>query len=267
MTVAFFALFGFVFMITMCFQFILGYSPFSTGLRTLPVAISMGTASVLGTKLAVRVGNKAVVSTGLLMMAVAFVWISRSSGETPYLETVFQMLVTAGGMGLTSAPATEAIMGVVPKEKAGVGSAINDATRELGGTLGVAVIGSVFTSIYVNTITTSQAATMLAPEVIARAKESVGGALIAANGLAGSDPAGARALASAANTAFFDGFTVGCMVAAAVALVGALFAARFLPARPTETDDELADLAAGSDTDAITAERELVLPPIAGPGA
>ena len=248
-TVAFFALFGFVFMITMYFQFIHGYSPFSTGLRTLPVAISMGTASILGTKLAVRIGNKAVVSTGLLMMAVAFVWISRSSAETPYLETVFQMLVTAGGMGLTSAPATEAIMGVVPKEKAGIGSAINDATRELGGTLGVAVIGSVFTSIYVNTITTSQAAATLPPDVMTRAKDSVGGALIAAKSLAGSDPAGAQALTRAANTAFFDGFTIGCMVAAAVALAGALFAARFLPARPTETDghgdgDVLDDLAA-----------------------
>jgi EmrB/QacA subfamily drug resistance transporter len=239
-TVAFFALFGFVFMITMYFQFMHGYSPFSTGLRTLPVAISMGTASVVGVQLAVRFGNKAVVSTGLLMMAVAFVWISRSSAETPYIETVFQMLVTAGGMGLTSAPATEAIMGVVPKEKAGIGSAINDATRELGGTLGVAVIGSVFTSIYVHTIATSQAAATLAPEVIVRARESVGGALIAADGLASSDPAGAQALARAANQAFFDGFTIGCMVAAGVAFAGALFAARFLPARPTETGDDLA---------------------------
>jgi EmrB/QacA subfamily drug resistance transporter len=262
-TIAFFALFGFIFMITMYFQFMQGHSPLSTGIRTLPVAISLGAASILGTKLAVRIGNKAVVSTGLLMMAIAFVWISRSSAETPYVETVFQMLVTAGGMGLTSAPATEAIMGVVPKEKAGVGSAINDATRELGGTLGVAVIGSVFTSIYVHTIATSQAAATIAPDVITRAKESVGGALIAASALETSDPVGAGALARAADQAFFDGFTVGCLVAAAVALVGAVFAALLLPARPTETDSNgLEDVPV--DGNDITGDRELI--PSMAPG-
>jgi EmrB/QacA subfamily drug resistance transporter len=256
-TIAFFALFGFIFMITMYFQFMHGYGPLSTGIRTLPVAFSLGAASILGTKLAVRIGNKAVVSTGLLMMAIAFIWISRSSAETPYIETVFQMLVTAGGMGLTSAPATEAIMGVVPKEKAGIGSAINDATRELGGTLGVAVIGSVFTSIYVHTIATSQAAATIAPDVITRAKESVGGALIAASALEGADPVGAGALARAADQAFFDGFTVGCLVAAAVALVGAVFAALLLPARPTEIDSNgLEDIPV--DGDDITGDHELI---------
>jgi EmrB/QacA subfamily drug resistance transporter len=232
-TVAFFTLFGFIFMITMYFQFLHGYGPFSTGLRTLPVAFSMGGASLLGTTLAVRIGNKAVVSTGLLMMAVGFLWVSRSSATTPYLETVFQMIVTAGGMGLTTAPATEAIMGVVPKEKAGIGSAVNDATRELGGTLGVAVIGSVFTSIYGHAIVTSRAVTALGPEVVARAKESVGAALIAAGSRAAADPLGARALARAADHAFFDGFTIACMVASGVALAGAVFAARFLPTHPT----------------------------------
>jgi EmrB/QacA subfamily drug resistance transporter len=262
-TIAFFALFGFIFMITMYFQFMHGYGPLSTGIRTLPVAFSLGAASILGTKLAVRIGNKAVVSTGLLMMAIAFIWISRSSAETPYIETVFQMLVTAGGMGLTSAPATEAIMGVVPKEKAGIGSAINDATRELGGTLGVAVIGSVFTSIYVHTIATSQAAATIAPDVITRAKESVGGALIAASALETSDPVGAGALARAADQAFFDGFTVGCLVAAAVALVGAVFAALLLPARPTEIDSNgLEDVPV--DGDDITGDHELI--PSMAPG-
>jgi hypothetical protein len=247
----------------MYFQFMQGYGPLPTGIRTLPVAFSLGAASILGTKLAVRIGNKAVVSTGLLMMAIAFIWISRSSAETPYIETVFQMLVTAGGMGLTSAPATEAIMGVVPKEKAGVGSAINDATRELGGTLGVAVIGSVFTSIYVHTITTSQAAATIAPDVITRAKDSVGGALIAASALEGSDPVGAGALARVADQAFFDGFTVGCLVAAAVALVGAVFAALLLPARPTEIDSNgLEDVPV--DGDDITGDRELI--PSMAPG-
>src|SRR5262249_58127077 len=131
-------------------QFIKGYGAFSTGVRLLPVAFSLAAAATIGTRLAVRIGNKAVVSTGLASIAVAFAWISTASAATPYAEIAGQMVVLGLGLGLTSAPATEAIMGVVPKEKAGVGSAINDATRELGGTLGVAVIGSAVASIYVN---------------------------------------------------------------------------------------------------------------------
>ncbi len=147
-TVSFFALFGFIFMVTQYFQFLKGYSPFSTGVRLLPVAISVAGASIVGTKLALRFGNKLVVSSGLAAMGTAFLWISGNSVATPYLQIVGQMIILGIGMGLTSAPATEAIMGVIPKEKAGIGSAINDATRELGGTLGVAVIGSVFASLY-----------------------------------------------------------------------------------------------------------------------
>src|SRR5213079_3404637 len=118
-TISFFALFGFIFMVTQYFQFLKGYSPFSTGLRLLPVAFSVGAASIIGTKLAVRVGNKTVVSAGLASMGLAFLWISTASVATSYLELAGQMIVLGVGMGLTSAPATEAIMGVVPKEKAG----------------------------------------------------------------------------------------------------------------------------------------------------
>ena len=234
-TVAFFALFGFIFLITMYFQFLRGYSPLSTGLRTLPVALSMGAASVLGTRLAVRIGNKAVVGTGLAMMTIGFLWISRLSVESSYLEIVGQMLITAAGMGLTSAPATEAIMGVVPKEKAGVGSAVNDATRELGGTLGVAVIGSVFVSMYVSALDASRAAASVPPELFAQARDSVGAAFVGASALATSNPESARTLVDAASNAFFDGFQVGCLVAAGAAFAGAIFAVVFLPARPIES--------------------------------
>ena len=130
-TVAFFALFGFIFMVTQYFQFLKAYSPFGTGIRLLPVAGSVAVASIVGTKLAVRVGNKVVVSVGLGSIAIAFLWISTASVATPYLEIVGQMILLGTGLGLTSAPATEAIMGVVPKEKAGIGSAMNDATARV----------------------------------------------------------------------------------------------------------------------------------------
>src|SRR6266542_1088709 len=147
-TVAFFALSGFIFLVTQYFQFLKAYSPFATGVRLLPVAASVAISSLVGTRLAVRVGNKLVVTTGLSLLCGAFVWISTASQASTYLEIAAQVLVLGTGMGLTSAPATEAIMGVVSKEQAGVGSAVNDATRLLGGTLGVAVIGSVAASLY-----------------------------------------------------------------------------------------------------------------------
>jgi hypothetical protein len=168
-------------------------------------------------------------------MAAGFAWISRSSIHTGYVEIAGQMLVTAGGLGLASAPATEAIMGVVPKEKAGVGSAVNDATRELGGTLGVAVIGSIFTSLYIHSIAGSRAAALIPASLLARSKESVGAALLGARQLAATNPRAAALLTQAAHHAFFDGFKVGCMVAAAVAVVGGVFVAVFLPAHPTES--------------------------------
>src|SRR4029077_1952236 len=106
-------------------------------------------ASVLGTKLAVRFGTKRVVSGGLVAVAGFYAWVAGVVTPTTHYGTIAaQMVVYGVGMGFTSAPATEAIMGVVPRAKAGVGSAVNDATRLLGGTLGVAVIGSVYASLY-----------------------------------------------------------------------------------------------------------------------
>jgi hypothetical protein len=124
--------------------------------RLLPVAASVAITSVAGTKLAVRIGTKLVVVLGSLSLAGALVWTASASTSTRYLEIVGVMVLIGAGIRLTSAPATEAILGVVPKEKAGIGSAINDASRLLGGTLGVAVIGSVYASLYAARLTARQ---------------------------------------------------------------------------------------------------------------
>ena len=146
--ISFFALSGFIFLVTQNFQFVKGYGPLSTGVRLLPVASCVAISSIVGARLAVRFGTKLVVASGLFSMAAFYLWVTTSSASTSYGTIAAQMVVLGTGMGLTSAPATEAIMGVVPKAKAGVGSAVNDATRLLGGTLGVAVIGSVYASLY-----------------------------------------------------------------------------------------------------------------------
>jgi EmrB/QacA subfamily drug resistance transporter len=233
-SVAFFALFGFIFLITMYFQFLHGYSPFSTGVRLIPVAIGLGVSSGAGPSLAVRLGNNTVVGAGLALMAAGFAWISTSSAHTSYIEIVAQMLVSSAGIGFATAPATEAIMGAVHKNKAGVGSAVNDANRLFGGTLGVAVIGSVFASIYVHAIVTSRAASLIPEPLLTQSKNSVGAALQGAAHLAQSDHHAAGLLAAAASHAFFDGFQFGCLVAAGVALVGAVLVVIVLPARPAD---------------------------------
>jgi hypothetical protein len=230
--ISFFALSGFIFLVTQMFQFLKGYGPLSTGVRLLPVASCVGISSILGTKLAVRVGTKLVVGSGLFAMGAFYVWVSSSSATTGYGTIAAQMVVLGTGMGLTSAPATEALMGVVPEAKAGVGSAVNEATRLLGGTLGVAVIGSVYASLYAGRLTSALPGDVPAA-VDQAAHHSVGAAFATAEQL---DHAGHPALASVvhdwAGAAFFHGFSAANYVAAGVAAAGALIALAFLPAHP-----------------------------------
>jgi len=144
LTVAFFTLFGFIFLITQYFQFVKGYGPLSTGVHLLPVALSVGIGSVAGTQLAVRAGTKLIVTVGLVAMAAFYGWVAATTTATlGYGVIAVQMVLYGLGMGLTSSPATESIMGAVSRRQAGVGSAVNDSTRLLGGTLGVAVTGRI----------------------------------------------------------------------------------------------------------------------------
>jgi EmrB/QacA subfamily drug resistance transporter len=231
-TITFFSLMGFIFLVTLYFQFLKGYGPLSTGIRLLPVATTVGITSVLGTKLAVRSGTKLVVAGGLVALAAGLAWTASVSTSTSYLTIAGQMVLIGAGIGLTGAPATESIMGAVPAAKAGVGSAINDATRILGATLGVAVIGSIYASVYSSRLDTALQ-TELPPAATAVAHKSVGGALQTAAQLsAGHRTTLARALHNAASNAFLDGFAVACLVAAAVALAGAVMAAILIPAQP-----------------------------------
>ncbi|MGV0993288.1 MAG: MFS transporter [Mycobacterium sp.] len=230
-TVAFFALFGFIFMITQFMQMLQGFGPLGTGVRILPVALSIAIGSVLGTRLAVsRIGTKAIVFVGLLMMAASFAWISVIDLSVSYLEMAMQMVLLGGGLGLTTAPATDSIMGVVRPEQAGAGSAVNDATRQVGGTLGVAVIGSIFSTLYIRHLTDSQALQALPDGARSVAEEGLAQGLA----VAAQSPAEiAGAVRSSVNDAFLSGMSAGCLTAAGICLAGALFVLAVLPAHPT----------------------------------
>jgi EmrB/QacA subfamily drug resistance transporter len=225
-TIAFFALFGFIFLITQYFQFVLHYSPLEAGARLAPFAIATAAASVAGARIAAGAGPRFVVAAGLAAMAVGFAWTSSVGAATNYLQIAGQMIFLGGGLGLTSAPATGSIMNALPEAKAGVGSAVNDTTRQVGGTLGVAVIGSVFSSIYTDRLVHSRIAGHLPAAAIASAQHSLGAALQAAAALPGGS---GRALASQAQSAFLDGLSIACVIAACAVAAGAIVALRYLP--------------------------------------
>jgi hypothetical protein len=197
--------------------------------HTLPFAIGAGLASPLAAFLTIRLGTKTVVTAGLVLMALGFVWAATlTAGAAYWGPVVGSMLLIAGGLGMCTAPATEAIMGSLPKEKAGVGSAVNDTTRELGGAFGVAVVGSAFNSVYGPRLATLLHSTPLPRGALAAARGSV----VAAITVAGQAPADAQhAIIGAARSAFLDGMHAGSWIAAGAAVVGAFVAGAFLPAR------------------------------------
>ena len=228
-----FALFGFIFMATQYLQFILGYSALSAGVHTLPFAAAVMVTAPLSSKFVDRYGTKAVVTAGLLSFAAGMLVAAGSSNGSTYSRVLVTMVLLGGGMGLASAPATESIMGSLPKAKAGVGSAVNDTTRELGGAFGVAIIGSVLSSLYSARLSHNLDGTVPA-SALDTAKESMGAALAVGNQVGGTD--GARII-DAARDAFVHAMTRASYVTAAFAFVGAVVAWRWLPARAIDHDD------------------------------
>ena len=220
-TVSFFALFGFIFLITQYFQFVRDETALGTGVKILPVAAAIAVSSILGGLLAPRIGVKLVVATGMTLLGAAFVWISTMPIDAAYAsEIVPQMLLMGTGLGFISTPATESIMQVLPPARAGVGSAVNDATRELGGTLGVAVVGSLFSSLYGARLVELLDGRLPATQLRA-AEESVGVA----------DAIGARVpgVTAAVEDAFMSGLGTASLVIGLLCLAGAVFSAVALP--------------------------------------
>ncbi len=230
--IAFFALLGFIFLMTQYFQVVKSFSPLSTGVRLLPLAASVAVASVAGTRLAVRIGNKVIVGAGLALFGLALLWASRESQATSYAIIAAQEVVLGAGLGLTQAPAAEAILGAVAVQKAGIASAVNGSTRLFGGALGIAVIGSVAASLYASTLA-AHLPPRLPPTIVAAAKGSVGGAAVAAQRLSQAGLHGAaRKLDAAAVLAFQHGLNYAGAVAAGVAAAGFVMVLFWLPARP-----------------------------------
>jgi EmrB/QacA subfamily drug resistance transporter len=227
---AFFGLFGFIFLITQYFQAVRGYDPLRAGVATLPFAVVTGALAPVAIIAMKRAGTKLVVTAGLLLMSGGFVVAATTPQDAPYWgRLVISMALMAAGLAFTTSPATDAIMGALPADKAGAGSAVNDTTREVGGTLGVAIVGSVLSSSYGGHITTTLTSLGAPRATAGLASQSIEAGL----GVAAHFPPALRAAAAqAARQAFMSGLHAGSWVAAGATAAAALLALAFLPARP-----------------------------------
>ncbi len=211
-TFAFLVMFGFFFSVTQYFQYVRGYSPLRAGLATMPFALTMIVVAPRSARLVAKFGLNKVVASGFSLIAVGFTLLSFVTPTTPYYVMLVGFVIMSAGMASSAAPATGAIMSAVPMSKAGVGSAVNDTTRELGGALGIAILGSVIAGSYRSHIDTSA----LPDDVAEVAGESIGGAVRVAAQLGGEQGADLRRVAG---EAFTNAFTTAMIVSAGVALI------------------------------------------------
>jgi EmrB/QacA subfamily drug resistance transporter len=221
---AFFALFGTIFLMTQYLQIVQGRSAIETGLVMLPLAFGLVMGSGLSHRINLKIGAARQLFGALTIVALVIGTVVLWQPDTPAWLVALFFFVLPLAMGNVMAPGTEAVMSAVPEDKAGVGSAMNDLNRQVAGALGVAVIGSVSSSIYSSKLESATAS--LPPEAAHAATDSVGGAAAVAAQL----PAGAgNALAVAAQGAFTDAIGLALLVGSAVTLVGAVLVKRHMP--------------------------------------
>jgi MFS transporter, DHA2 family, multidrug resistance protein len=214
---------------------VLDYTPFEAGIRMLPVAGGLILGGPLSAKLSERFGTRSVVAVGLGIVAVALFMLSGANTDSGYSLVAWSLVMLGFGMGATMAPATESIMSSVPLNHAGVGSAMNDTVRMVGGTLGVAILGSLLSSSYGADM---EPAVKSLPEPAAdAASDSLGHASVVADQIGGD---AGRVLSNAAETAFTTAMSSTLTVAAATALAGAIIALVVLPGQSRERAEKRA---------------------------
>lgn len=228
------ALIGITFVLSIFLQFVRGNDALSTGLRLIPLAAGLFVGAGTADPLVKRLGTKGVVvfgfsGTALVALAISFVT----------LQTPFWLLAVAFGglgffLGYIAAPATNAVMGALPKSRSGMASAISTVFRMLAGAIGIAFLGSILTSVYRTSFETGSAAFANLPgELLHAASSSVGAAVIVAEKLPA--PAG-NALATLARMSFMDAWRVLAFISCGLSALGALVAAISFQRDPAPED-------------------------------
>ncbi|HEY2813730.1 MAG TPA: MFS transporter [Acidimicrobiales bacterium] len=248
MILIFLSMFGVMFLITQYFQLILGYSPLGAALRLLPMAPIMILVSPMTPRLSARFGANRVVSSGMVSVALGLLMFRGLAIDTPYWYVLVSIVPLVCGIALCMSPMTASIMSAVPERRAGAGSAMNDATRELGAALGIALMGSVAASRYTSAL--SHVTAQLPVAVRTQANVSLADAQAAAGKLGG---LAGHALTVGANQAFIDGIQLAVTAGAVLAGLAAIFVYRNLPSQAAH------GTALESGTAAMAATAELAI--------
>ncbi len=222
---------GFIYVLTYYMQFVQGYSAIGTGLRYLPLTTGM----LIGVVVAARVvnshlGTKGVMGIGSIGVSIALVFVSGLKTGSPFWQMGLELFFVGYFTGYIVAPVTDAIMAAIPEAKAGIGSAMNNVFRQVAGALGVAVLGSVLSSIYAsNFLKSASSLTGLPAELAQKASDSIGAAV----GIANSGqlpPILANALIQTAKQSFMDGWQIMALISSALFVVGAIVVFKYMPA-------------------------------------
>jgi EmrB/QacA subfamily drug resistance transporter len=233
-TSAFLVMFGMFFVLTQYLQFALGYTPLEAAIRTLPFAPAMILIAPRGPGLAAKIGAGKTMALGMLASTAGLIAFGFMTVSTPYLPIGIALVVAAGGMALVFPTATESIVSSLPQNKAGVASAMNDATREVGGAIGIALLGTLLSSGYRSGL--GNVANDLPPEAAEVFEDNVGAALA----VAGEIPNG-EALANVAREAFVEGMQLAMWAGAAVMLVSSVIVFRLFPREGTSAIEPLVE--------------------------
>jgi EmrB/QacA subfamily drug resistance transporter len=224
-----FALMGLLFLMTQYLQFVLGLSAFRAGLAIGPVALVLLLTAPFSAVLARKIGTKGVVAPGLLLVALGLGFLSQTTMRDGYVWCLPFFLIIGSGVGLALAPSIDSVMGSVPKDEAGVGSATSDTSMQVGAALGVAVLGTALNLRYQHLLSALIGHHALPPAIRDITLGSLGGALQVAARVPG--PTG-TALAHAARRSFVSGMDLGLLIATIVVVAAASVVVLALPQRP-----------------------------------
>ncbi len=230
LTLLYFGALGTYFLYTQHLQFVLGYSALRAGVYSVPFAVVLVLCSLQTPRAVARFGTAAVAGAGMAVLAVGVGIRALANAHTGYPLLLLSLVICAVGVGSTIAPSTVSIMNSLTADQAGVGSAMNDAARQVGAAAGVAVLGSVWSSSYHNALRHSGTRSHIPVSALAAGRQSVGAALATAGHLGA--PVGTQ-LAAIAKAAFVHGSNTANVFGAAVALIGCGIALRLLPRHTT----------------------------------
>ena len=230
LTLVAFAMMGSFFFISQFLQSVQGYSPLSSGVRLLPMAAASFVSAAISAKIAARFGIKLTVASGIFIASAGFFYFAAIAAvNTSYSTLAAAMVVTAIGMGLTMSPATNSILGSIPVSKSGIGSAMNSTTRQVGGALGIAILGTVLNSVYLSTVNNTNWPAALPDPALNGIRSSIQGAHVVAQTIP--NPSLAKFITDTANQAFVTGSVRALVVSGVIMMVAGVVTLAILPGK------------------------------------